>query len=389
MPVPSHAPSRELAAARALRGCIDANAREAGRLPVPKETIDELRKAGLFGVMTPRELGGSELPLLDAIDVFEEVARADGSAGWCLMAGASAVSYFGAYGGDSFVETLFAEGADGVPLVAGQFAPNGTGVKESGGYRISGSYHFGSGIHYAEWVGAGFLVQPPEGSDAPAEFRFGLVPKDQVELRGNWDVLGLQSTASFDYAIDGVLTPEDASFLFATPTRRRGGPIFELGVMVLTAAGHAGFALGLARRSLDELMTLAKTKVRMGATHFLKDSERFLVALGELESRYQSSRAWVRETFAAAEQTAIQTSCVDPLESTRVRQATVHATSEAVAVVHQAYLLAGTSALREGALQRCFRDIHAGSQHFFASPASTLEFAGNLMSQAPDSALDA
>jgi hypothetical protein len=29
--------------------------------------------------------GGAELPLLDALDVFAEVARADGSAGWCLM----------------------------------------------------------------------------------------------------------------------------------------------------------------------------------------------------------------------------------------------------------------------------------------------------------------
>ncbi len=33
------------------------------------------------------------------------------------------------------------------------------------------------------------------------------------------------------------------------------------------------------------------------------------------------------------------------------------------------------------------RDIHAGSQHFFASPASTLELARDLMNAAPDSAL--
>ena len=35
--------------------------------------------------------------------------------------------------------------------------------------------------------------------------------------------------------------------------------------------------------------------------------------------------------------------------------------------------------LRAGPLQRCFRDIHAGSQHFFASPASTLDFARDSM----------
>ena len=55
----------------------------------------------------------------------------------------------------------------------------------------------------------------------------------------------------------------------------------------------------------------------------------------------------------------------------------------------QAYLLAGTTGLRAGALQRCFRDLHAGSQHFFASPASTQDFARDLMEATPDSALDA
>jgi alkylation response protein AidB-like acyl-CoA dehydrogenase len=336
--------------------------------------------------MTPRELGGAELSLIEAIDVFAEVARADGSAGWCLMAGASAVAYFGAYCESEFVAKLFAAG---VPLVAGQFAPNGTGVAEDGGYRISGSYQFGSGIHYAEWVGAGFLVHPPEGSDAPARYLFGVVPKNQVELRGNWDVLGLDATASFDYAIQDAFVPEGATFLFAAPTRRRGGPVYELGVIAQTAAGHAGFAMGVTRRALDELAAIARTKVRMGAGSFLKDDERFLHALGTLESRYLSSCAWVRETFAAIEQTALETGRLDPRENNAVRQATVHVTQEGADIVRQAYLLAGTTALRDGPLQRCFRDIHAGSQHFFASPASTLDYARDRMAAAPESALDA
>jgi alkylation response protein AidB-like acyl-CoA dehydrogenase len=375
-----------LAAARELRSTIDANATKAAGSPVPPETVSALRQAGLFGAMTPRELGGAELSLVDAIDVFAEVARADGSAGWCLMAGASAAAYFGAYCESEFVDELFAAG---VPLVAGQFAPNGTGVPEDGGYRISGSYQFGSGIHYAEWVGAGFLVHPPEGSDAPARYLFGVVPKNMVELRGNWDVLGLDATASFDYAIQDAWVPEGATFLFAAPTRRRGGPVYELGVIAQTAAGHAGFAMGVTRRALDELAAIARTKVRMGAGSFLKDDERFLHALGTLESRYLSSCAWVRETFEAIERTAVETSRLDPRENNAVRQATVHVTQEGADIVRQAYLLAGTTALRDGPLQRCFRDIHAGSQHFFASPASTLDYARDRMAAAPESALDA
>jgi alkylation response protein AidB-like acyl-CoA dehydrogenase len=331
--------------------------------------------------MTPRELGGAELAIVDAIDVFAEISRADGSTGWCLMAGASAVAYFGAYAGDEFVASLF---ADGIPLVAGQFAPNGTAAPEPGGYRLTGNYQFGSGLHYADWVGAGFLVPPPAGSDAPMRYLFGLVPADQIERRGNWDVLGLSATASWDYGVRNVFVPEGATFLFAAPTRRRGGPVYELGVIAQTAAGHAGFALGVTRRALDELIALSATKVRMGGGVFLKDDPRFLHALGTLESRFRSAKAWVRDAFARIERSVRETGRLDLRENDEVRQATVHVTQEGADIVREAYLLAGTTALRDGPLQRCFRDIHAGSQHFFAGPASTLDFARDLLAAATD-----
>jgi alkylation response protein AidB-like acyl-CoA dehydrogenase len=365
-----------LAAAQKLYSTLDENAAKAPGTPVSAESVAALRDAGLFGAMTPREVGGAELPLLDAIDVFAEVARADGSTGWCLMAGASAVAYFGAYCEDAFVKKFF---ADGVPLVAGQFAPNGSGVPESGGYRVTGNYQFGSGLHYAEWVGAGFLVAPPEGSDDPARYLFGVIPKEDVDLRGNWDVLGLEATASWDYGLRDAFVPDGATFLFAAPTRRRGGPVYELGVIAQTAVGHTGFALGVIRRALDELRAVARTKVRMGASSFLVDDERFLHSLGTLESRFRAVEAWVRDAFGRLERTVVETGRIDLVQNNEVRQATVHVTQEGADIVRQAYLLAGTTALRQGPLQRCFRDIHAGSQHFFASPASTLDFARNLM----------
>lgn len=362
-----------LQAAEDLFSLIDANAAKTEGTALPKDTVDAVYDAGLYGAMTPRDLGGAELSIPQAIDVFAEVARADGSVGWCVMAGAVLVSYFGSYCEQSFVDEMF---GSGIPIGAGQFAPNGTGLPDGDDYIVTGNYQFGSGIAHATWVGAGVMVTPVEGDP---ELRFVTFPRERAELQGNWDVLGLQSTSSYDYAVRDVRVPKAATFPFFGPTRRRGGPIYELGVLPLTAVGHVAFALGVARRALDELIEIGRTKHRMGAATPQKDSELFLDSLGTIESRYRACAAWTYDAFGKMERTVVETGVPNPAEMNAARQATVFVTHEAAEIVRRAYLLAGTSALRDGPLQRCFRDIHAGTQHFFASPSATADMARDLL----------
>ena len=360
--------------ARDLFDVVDRNARAAGTEPVPQATVDALTGAGLHAVMTPRAVGGLETSVVEAIEAFAEIARADGSAGWCLMANAVTIAFFGAWAPDDFTKTLF---ADGVPLAAGQFAPNGVATPDGDGYRITGNYNFGSGVRHSAWIGAGVVTAPPDGSDA--QLLFALMPAAEVQLKGNWDVLGLQSTASWDYSVDDVWVPATATFDFFAPVRRRGSALYELGVMGLTSAGHAGFALGVVRRALDELTAIARAKQRMGSASALRDSDRFLIELANLESRARAAASWVYERFAAAERTALETGTADPFEVALARQATVHATQDGADVVRRAFLLAGTDALRAGPLQTCFRDIHAGSQHFFAGDLASIELGRALL----------
>ena len=145
------------------------------------------------------------------------------------MAGATAACFFGAYCPDSFTDEMIAGGV--VPVVAGQFAPNGTAVPNGDMYRLTGKYSFGSGVAHADWVGGGAFTAPPEGEQA--EFRLMMMPRSEVELLGNWDVLGLRATSSYDYSIDADV-PAHATFEFFSPTRYRGGPMYDLGVIILT-----------------------------------------------------------------------------------------------------------------------------------------------------------
>ena len=54
-------------------------------------------------------------------------------------------------------------------------------------------------------------------------------------------------------------------------------------------------------------------------------------------------------------------------------------TEEAAEIVRACYLMAGTTGLRSGPLERAFRDIHAGTQHAMVNPQHHVEWARTLM----------
>ena len=330
----------------------------------------------------PEEVGGSDLPLVEVVEVWSALAHADGSTGWCAFAADSALAYFGAYLPREGIDQLLAlASGGGLPVLGGQFAPNGTAEAEGDAWVLDGDYNFGSGITVADVAGAGFFATPADGGD-PA-YLMGAFDRTLIEPKGNWDVLGLRATQSIDYGVHGVRIPEVCAFDFFAPTVHRGSAKHHLGVIPLTAAGHAAWALGVSRRMLDELIALAPSKTRMGASASLADSEYFLIHLGRLESRQRAARAWVMEACLEAEAECEERGdFVTDATANQLRQACVHANRESVEIAREAYALAGTDALRDGPLQRCFRDLHAGSQHYFASDSPTVDFGRTLLSGA-------
>ena len=136
-------------------------------------------------------------------------------------------------------------------------------------------------------------------------------------------------------------------------TVHRGGPLYKLGVMPLTAAGHAGVRhRGGTSGSRRALFGGPAPSNAHGDATMLAQNERFVHEIGELESRFRAARGWLHETFATAERTVGDTGEVDPMDVILTRQATVFRNPGGGRHPAPAYLLAGTDALRSGGLQR-------------------------------------
>jgi alkylation response protein AidB-like acyl-CoA dehydrogenase len=323
------------------------------------EVVDAFHDARLFGMWVPQELGGSELDPLAALALVESVSSSDASSGWVLMGASLATGTAGAYLSDSAAEEIF--GGERFPILAGQGTRPGTAKPVDGGFLLSGSWSFASGVKHATHVNTLGII---EGTGEPRLF---VVPVEQVALVENWDVLGLRGTGSIDYIIDEVFVPEDFSYFAAVEEPLRGGAGGRLGVMGTALLGHSGWALGVARRMLDELIESLQEKAGRPGAQAGSDSlhEQFATA----EATLRSARAFVFETWGDAWETLNERG--DPLsirQKTLTRLALTNATWSAQKVGSFVYFAGGTNALRAGAIQRFFRDLHAGTQHIASAP---------------------
>ncbi|GAA2216315.1 acyl-CoA dehydrogenase family protein [Nonomuraea monospora] len=350
--------------ARDLRPLIESEAGRAeaeGRLTTP--VVDALHEAGVFGLWVPAPLGGAELSPRELLDVFEELTYADPSTGWVVMATTLENGTAGAYLGDDAVELLFK--GPRMPLIAGQGTRPGVAVPDSGGFRLTGQWSFASGMLHAQYAHSAAAV---EGTH---EVRIFITPIEDVTMLGNWDVLGLRATGSVDYTIDGAFVPESQSHDFLTTEPLRGGAIFRLGLLDQALICHSGWALGIGRRLLDELARYAGA--RTGRPGQLAGSDAFHTDFARAEAAFRAASALIRETWDDVERTLDGGGRLGTRQETMVRLALNHITATIGEVAGFVYRSGGTTALRDGLIQRLFRDAQAGTAHILSGPQALRE----------------
>ncbi len=259
---------RVISLARGMRDLVQAQAAESERIrTLSAPIVDEMWASGLMSSFNPAAAGGVEPSFTEMIETWIEMAWQDGSFGWVGIANLPSSFAAAAYLPDEgFAEVFTAH--DNRVTMGGQFFPNGQGLAVDGGYTLNGSWSFGSGIGHSEYVAAGFL--PLDNgevrwiSEGLPEMQVAVLPRDQISFNDGWHVQGLKGTGSYDYSVTDVFVPQSRTFeLFSRQPHRGASPATRMGLMPVTAAGHASWALGVAKSMLDDVQELAATKFRM------------------------------------------------------------------------------------------------------------------------------
>ena len=339
--------------------------------------VDALWDSGLLSFLNTPEAGGCEPTFTEVIETWIEMAIQDGALGWIGIANMPSAMAASAYLPEEGFQELFGNPLDRV-TVGGQFFPNGSGESTGDGYMLSGSWNFGSGTAHSKYIACGFFpVINGEAIFELTEIRAALVPREQVHFTDGWHVQGLRGTGSYDYAVTEVFVPESRCFpLFTRQPERGGSPLFRMGLMPITAAGHAAWALGVSKSMLDDVADLALKKARMSDMETLARRNTFQRNLAHFTGMWRAARAGVIETFGSAEQAVAAGEELTPRMRADMRVAATYATEASREAGQWAHLAAGTTAIRDGSrMERAFRDLYTGTQHAFISEKTYIDAA--------------
>jgi alkylation response protein AidB-like acyl-CoA dehydrogenase len=331
--------------------------------------VDALRGSTLFGLLVPAEWGGGNADMWTAVEVIEEISRADPSTGWCYMANIMTSAALSIRVGESAAKAMF--GGDEIGVVAGMIGPTGKGRPAEGGWVIDGGFSFASGSAYADYVTGGAVIETEDGPEVLAY----VVPRSQAECKGNWNVQGLIATGSYDYAVHDLFVPEEYTFWNnevrrtggLDDTSRRGQPSLYLDRYAQATAGHLGVALGTAKRALEEITLITDAGKKRRNAPPIREQQLFQHQFVTADAKFQSARAFAKEAVQRAVAGISSGRPSTELETHRVYQASCWAVQCAVEVVQFAYYWSGATGLRlPHPLGRITKDMILGeNQHIF------------------------
>jgi alkylation response protein AidB-like acyl-CoA dehydrogenase len=352
---------------------------------VPPETIAEIKAAGLFGIVTPRSLGGAELGFAALIEVTTELAAACGSTGWV----------YGVLAGHSWLLNLFPIEAQRdvfaspQALTATVFRLAGKVERVSGGFRLTDAEgRFCSGVDHAGWIIVGCPVSCATGAPDP---HFFVLPRQEFEIVDDWFTAGMRGTGSRSIRLKECLIPEHRAVRVqdmvngtSPGARHHDRAIYHTSFHDVLPFSLVGAPLGMARGAVRAFGESLKASVQRMPDDQVNGQAatfaRMARASAEIDAAYTLTL-----TDAERLDAVVSPQTNDPLARARVLRNWAWAAQTARHAVNRVFEASGGSGIYDSSeLQRIWRDVNSAAQHFaFTWDSAMANFGRVLIGLAP------
>lgn len=354
-----------VARARALAPQVAAMAAEAESLRrLPPALVEAIHASGLVRMLTPRRFGGHELPFDAFIAATLEIARADASVGWCfsfmnihswLLAG--------------FPEQAQAEfwGADPDIRIANVNMAVGEVVPVEGGYRISGSWPWASGIDHCGLAILAGIVPPAQGSEpGPPDVRLFLIPRADFTVEDTWKVAGQRGTGSNNVVVRDAFVPAHRVVPLVelreaqAPGRHvNPGPNYQLPLLAGLAIAVVTPIVGAALGAYDRWREMTRDRVTSYSREQVASLTAQQIRMAEVSAELDCAQLLLRRDLDI-----VRNGPITLEQRVQLRRDYAYIATLCTRAVERLYLAAGAAAnYEDNPLQRVWRDVHAIAAH--------------------------
>ena len=310
------------------------------------DQITRLYREKLFLLFVPRQWGGREMNLPEALYLEERLSRENGSLGWLVTLCAGAGWFVG------FMGTQLVKEITQTPrlCIAGSGAATGVAKREEDGYRLNGKWSYATGSNFATHFTANCQV---EGEETVQSFVF---LRNEVTLHNEWNAMGLQATASNAFTVNDLWVPQNRVFHIDPKEARHPSGIFQYPFLpfaaVTLAVNYAGMAAGFLEQATIAIglrqHAAATTRLRRATEALTEKRDQFYDIVHRSWALVQGGQPVLKtyqEKLFHTSQTLVKTS---------------------LRAAFDVYPYCGMQAAdRSGRLNKIWRDLFTASQHRF------------------------
>jgi alkylation response protein AidB-like acyl-CoA dehydrogenase len=366
----------------------------------PFEHIEAMRQSGVLAACVPHEFGGLGVESLhDYVLGINRLGRGDGSTAiaanmhifqpWRLTRLWRTATAAGQERRAAQLAQLLRQIGAGQVVMCPLLSEPGTDLlhplveatKTADGWRLNGRKNFGTMSSVAQLFNVSCRVRDGQGQ---LHWAFATVPRESpgVDVRNNWDALGMRASGSHDVVLTDCLVLDDALITI--------GPWGEwtevfLGGNLSGTMGLVGAFLGIAEAARTAIVALVTTQRKGPSGRMLAERYPVQHTIAEIEIDLAASRAMLGRTATLADALFQQYPHGGvPLDALHQQMKDFQCTKwfvtrKAIEIVDRALTASGgVGYLSQSPLSRLYRDVRAGPFMQLFSPNEAFGYIGKV-----------
>ncbi len=274
----------------------------------PVENFQEIKDAGLLGIMIPQKYGGMGADFLTYTRALEQLSKGDASTGLTfnmhnIAVGSLSELNIDGIGGSrekrmsEFIGWIYDQSIKEKKLFASASSEPGIGAHFSklktvykrveGGFVINGVKNWVSMAGYADYYVVAAKAEDSK-SEIPA-ISFLIVEKENPNARVEftWDVLGMRATSTNPVYFEDCFVPTKALFLGS-----EGMALYKIAREPhWLVGGYNGVYLGICSATFEFMVEYLKTKKIPGTQTPLAEDSRIQHKVGDLYAQLEATRS--------------------------------------------------------------------------------------------------